>query len=76
MPAPSGFTYEVLASGQVVVSHNGAIATTLRGWRAEQFLDEIDGGGDAQELLARLTGNYKRGNERTASQHPRNRHRR
>jgi hypothetical protein len=24
-------------------------------------------------LMARLTGNYKRGNERTASEHPRNR---
>jgi hypothetical protein len=23
--------------------------------------------------MARLTGNYKRGNERTASEHPRNR---
>ena len=28
---------------------------------------------DAQELMARLTGNYRRGNERTARQHPRNR---
>ena len=74
--APSGFVYEVLASGQVVVTHNGIVATTLRRWRAEQFLDEVDAGGDVQELLARLTGNYKRGNERTAAQHPRNRRKR
>ncbi len=28
--------------------------------------------GDPQEVMARLTGNYKRGNERTARNHPRN----
>lgn len=26
-----------------------------------------------QQLMARVTGNYKRGNERTAADHPRNR---
>ena len=30
---------------------------------------------DPQELMARITGNYRRGNERVASQHPRNRQR-
>jgi hypothetical protein len=35
-------------------------------------LEEV-GEGDGQELMARLTGNYKRGNERLARQHPRNR---
>ncbi|MBK6594951.1 MAG: hypothetical protein IPG23_20820 [Burkholderiales bacterium] len=28
---------------------------------------------EAQQLMARVTGNYKHGNERTASSHPRNR---
>jgi len=28
---------------------------------------------DQQQLMARLTGNYKRGNEKTAKTHPRNR---
>jgi len=31
--------------------------------------------GDDQELMARITGNYKRGNERIARDHPRNRDR-
>jgi len=31
--------------------------------------------GDPQELMARLTGNYKHGNERMAKHHARNRHR-
>ena len=28
---------------------------------------------EGQQLMARVTGNYKRGNERVARQHPRNR---
>jgi hypothetical protein len=37
----------------------------LRGRQAERFLAEVEGAGpDAiQQRLARLTGNYKRGNE-------------
>jgi hypothetical protein len=31
---------------------------------------------DPQQVMARWTGDYKRGNERTAKQHPRNQHRR
>ena len=38
-------------------------------------LDEDAETGDPQELMARLTGNYRRGNERQARQHPRNRSR-
>jgi hypothetical protein len=40
--------------------------TTLAGRRAAQFvekLDELDDDG-AQQLMARMTGNFKRGNER------------
>ncbi len=61
-------------SGEVVVRHHGTVATTLRGHRARDFVEEIEAGDerDAQELMARLTGNYKRGNERAARQHPRN----
>ena len=36
-----------------------------------QFLAEVDEG-DPQEVMARWTGNYRRGNERTAKNHPRN----
>jgi hypothetical protein len=43
----------------------------LRGQAAARFLDEVERGDD-QELMARVTGNYRRGNERTAKQHPRN----
>jgi hypothetical protein len=71
MPAPQGFTY-VRRGHDVAIFHHGRLATTLRGARATRFLDDVRGGGE-QELMARLTGNYKRGNERVASKHVRNR---
>lgn len=67
---PNGFTYAQL-DGAVVISHHGRRATTLRGARAAQFLADVEDD-DPQELMARLTGNYKHGNERTAKNHPRN----
>jgi len=69
-PSPSRFEYR-LVGGEVVISHGGRHATTLRGHAAERFLAALDGG-DPQELMARATGNYQRGNERTARRHPRN----
>lgn len=72
MPEPSGFAYRRRDDGSVVVTHRGKHASTLRGARAAEFLAEVDGG-DAQLVMARWTGNYKRGNERNARQHPRNR---
>jgi len=47
----------------VVISHVGRRATVLRRRRAVDFLAEVELGG-GQELRARLTGNYRRGNER------------
>jgi hypothetical protein len=74
MGSPSGFAYAVRQTGEVVITHNGRLAATLRGTRAVEFLAEVDS--DPQGVMARVTGNYKRGNERTAKQHPRNRGRR
>lgn len=68
--APGGFHYQVVGS-VVQISHHGRRATTLRGAAARQFLAEVEVG-DPQALMARLTGNYKHGNERTAARHPRN----
>jgi len=75
MPAPFGFSYETRADGTVVITHRGRTATTLRGQRAVRFTEEVEAG-DAQEVMARWTGSYKFGNERTARNHPRNRGRR
>ncbi|MDJ0381318.1 hypothetical protein [Streptomyces sp. G-G2] len=71
MPRPHGFTYEQRGDGSVVITHQGRGASTLRGARAVKFLGEA-GSGDAQLVMARWTGAYKFGNERTARSHPRN----
>ncbi|WP_250445242.1 hypothetical protein [Actinotalea sp. C106] len=68
-----GFSYRDRKDGTVVVLRDGAAVTVLRGGRAAQFLDEVAGDEDhAQQVMARWTGNYRRGNERTARNHPRN----
>jgi hypothetical protein len=71
MGRPDGFAYEQRGP-EVVITHHGVRATVLRGHRAADFLADV-ADGDEQELMARLTGNYRRGNERTARNHPRNR---
>ncbi|MFJ9522466.1 hypothetical protein ACIRPK_29980 [Kitasatospora sp. NPDC101801] len=71
MPAPSGFEYSQRPDGTVVIIHHRKPAGTLRGPRAAEFLAEIEAG-DPQLVMARWTGHYKHGNERTARQHPRN----
>jgi hypothetical protein len=72
MAKPFGFSYAQHGDGSVVITHRGRAAGTLRGARAEKFLAEVESG-DAQLVMARWTGAYKFGNERTARNHPRNR---
>lgn len=72
MAAPEGFSYLRNGDGSVTIRHWGRTATTLRDARAAEFLSEI-AAGDDQLIMARWTGNYRRGNERTARNHPRNR---
>jgi len=48
-----------------LITHEGRHATTLRGEKAKKFLDRVRTR-DAQQLMARVTGNYKRGNERSS----------
>jgi hypothetical protein len=70
-----GFRHRSRKNGDVEILHHGRVASTLRGNKATDFLAEVEAGNEdeAQLLMARVTGNYKRGNERLASQHPRNR---
>jgi len=68
---PSGFRFDIRRT-EVVVSHHGRHAVTLRGAAASRFLSAVDAGEDQQELMARATGQYRRGNERAARIDPRN----
>jgi len=65
---PSGFAFVQRNNGSVIITHHGRHASTLRGHRAETFLQQV-ADGDAQLVMARWTGNYKRGNERAAKRH-------
>lgn len=73
--APGGFSFRRLKNGDVLVTHHGRPASTLRGRDAIAFLSEVHGASEAaqQHAMARLTGNYRRGNERQADGHARNR---
>lgn len=71
MKRPSGFTW-VVRGKEVVISHHGREATILRGAKAIKFVQDAESGNE-QLLMARLTGNYKHGNEGVAKNHPRNR---
>jgi hypothetical protein len=66
--ADEPFSWAARADGTVIISYRSAPVTALRGQRAARFLDRVaavDAGG-AQQLMARATGNFKRGNERHA----------
>jgi hypothetical protein len=60
------FAYHARADGTVVVTYRGRPATTLRGNAATRFLARVSGVEDdaAQHVMAQVTGNFKRGNER------------
>jgi hypothetical protein len=51
---------------RVRISRGGRVVTTLAGRSAQRFLSRLEGADDdaAQLEMARVTGNYKRGNER------------
>ena len=71
MGSPSGFRFTARGDA-VVITHHGKEAVTLRGRAAARFLDDVESE-DPQHVMARATGNYRRGNERIAREHPRNR---
>ncbi len=69
-----GFTFIETKKGEIIINRYGRKATMLRSNRAMEFKTEMktSTSDEQQQLMARLTGNYKRGNERLAKQHPRN----
>ena len=60
------FTYRITKDRKVFISYHGKQVTALSGSRAEAFISEIEGaeGKDAQLIMAKVTGNFKRGNEK------------
>jgi len=60
------FSYSISKDSKVFISYEGKQVTTLSGKNAEKFISKIDGavGKDAQLIMAKVTGNFKRGNEK------------
>ena len=65
----SPFSYRALKNGSVLLEHHGRTVKTISGDEAERFLKRIVDleGLAAQLVLAKLTGDFKRGNERVVS---------
>ncbi len=64
------FDYQVTKDSKVLIYWHNKHIKTLSGKHAQKFLRQIDGldGADEQLVLARVTGNFKRGNERNGKQ--------
>jgi hypothetical protein len=61
------FAYRVSKDGKVFISWGGRVVTTLSGKAAQRFLARAEADADGAQLeMARVTGNFKRGNERLA----------
>jgi hypothetical protein len=60
------FSYHVSGDGKVFISWQGRLVMTLKGKDARHFLGKVAGldGAQAQLVMAKITGNFKRGNER------------
>ena len=63
MGNPEGFAYQERKNGEIAITHHGRPASVLRNTAAARFLRDIQAA-DPQEVMARVTGNYKHGNER------------
>ncbi len=64
--AGDDFAFRATADGRVLISWRGRQVATLAGDKATWFLQRVEGATPEklQVLMARATGNFKRGNER------------
>lgn len=64
------FSYRTYKNGNVSISFNNQEVKILKGKIAERFLSQIESKSEFEEQLAmaKITGNFKRGNEREAKQ--------
>ncbi|MBQ4900830.1 hypothetical protein KB559_18490 [Paenibacillus sp. Marseille-P2973] len=61
------FLYRTAKNGAVFLEYFGKVVKMLKGKEAERFLEKVNAAKDEKELqllLAKATGNFKRGNER------------
>ncbi|MDI2588321.1 hypothetical protein OR571_14675 [Psychrobacillus sp. NEAU-3TGS] len=61
------FSYQITKEDTVFILFHGKRVKILKGKEAEKFLTRIEDAEDEKEeqlILAKITGNFKRGNER------------
>lgn len=64
------FSYSTTKQGHARIAYEGRVVTTLAGKEAQRFLARVEGADEASQQLAmaKVTGNFKRGNERLAKE--------
>ena len=62
------FTFRITKDRNVFISYEGKQVTKLNGKKAEDFITKIQNaeGKNAQLIMAKVTGNFKRGNEKSS----------
>lgn len=62
------FSYKIGKDNKVMFYYSGKLLLTYSGKKGESFLKKIEGLSkiDEQMIMAKLTGNFKRGNEKFA----------
>jgi len=60
------FSYRITKDGKIFISWYGKHVKTLQGKAVKTFITKIDGAdtSGAQLIMAKVTGNFKRGNEK------------
>ena len=68
MPAPTDFSYRITKDNRILISWCGQQVVIVTGARAAKLMAQLTNSNpeEQQMLLARITGNFKRGNERPA----------
>ena len=61
----SDFAYQSHKDGSVFIFWHGKKVTTLRGWAAQEFMEDVSDADeeDQQLTMAKVTGHFKHGNE-------------
>lgn len=71
--ADEPFSYQASKDGKVLLYYRGKLVRTLNGEKATKFMAQIEDAGDteAQLIMAKITGNFKRGNEKLSAKRSR-----
>jgi hypothetical protein len=64
------FRYDTVKDGRVMIYWHDKMVMTLKGPKAQKFLAQVEEVDDreAQLVMAKITGNFKHGNERVGKQ--------